>query len=84
MKFRDHHRTWNERKEMDHSKEQENEKFETRSVTQVDICSCCGKEMTPVEVVESYLDQRIEQALEVCGGSVRSMATQVSFNCWAR
>jgi hypothetical protein len=33
----------------------------------MEYCSCCSKEMTPVEVVESYLDQRIEQTLEVCG-----------------
>jgi hypothetical protein len=26
MEFRDHHKTWNERKEMDHSNEQENTK----------------------------------------------------------
>ena len=32
----------------------------------METCSCCGVEMTPIEVLESYLDQRIEQALEVC------------------
>jgi hypothetical protein len=67
MQFSNHHKTWNERKEMDHSKEEENEKFGTRSVEQVEYCSCCGEEMTRVEVLESYLDQSIEQALEVCG-----------------
>ena len=33
----------------------------------MDFCSCCGEPMTQVEVLESYVDQRIEQALEVCG-----------------
>ena|SRR5215213_9215943 len=66
MEFSNHHKTWNERKEMDHSKEQENEKFEPRSIKQVEYCSCCGEEMTHVEVLESYLDQSIEQALELC------------------
>ena len=61
MKDRDHHITWNE------SEETENEKLETRSVKPVEYCSCCGEPMTPVEVLESYLDQSIEQALEVCG-----------------
>jgi hypothetical protein len=51
---------------MEQSKEQDNENPETRSVEQVEICSCCGDEMTTIEVLESYLDQRIEQALEVC------------------
>lgn len=32
----------------------------------MEICSCCGEPMTQVEVLESYLDQSIEQALEVC------------------
>ena len=32
----------------------------------METCSCCGEEMTPIEVLESYLDQHIEQALEVC------------------
>jgi hypothetical protein len=32
----------------------------------MEICSYCGEEMTQVEVLESYLDQSIEQALEVC------------------
>ncbi len=32
----------------------------------MEYCSCCGEPMTRVEVLESYLDQRIEQALEVC------------------
>jgi hypothetical protein len=32
----------------------------------MEVCSCCGEEMTLVEVLESYLDQHIEQALEVC------------------
>jgi hypothetical protein len=66
MEFSNHHKTWNERKEMDHGKEQENEELERRSVEQVEYCSCCGEEMTHIEVLESYLDQSIEQALEVC------------------
>ena len=66
MKFRDHHTTWNERKEMEHSKEPDNEQLETRSVKPVEYCSCCGETMTPVEALESYLDQSIEQALEFC------------------
>ena len=51
---------------MERSKELENGKSETRSVERVEYCSCCGEEMTHVEVLESYLDQRIEQALEIC------------------
>ena len=66
MNFRDHHMTWNESEEMKQSKESENEQPETRSVKYVDVCSCCGESMTQVEVLESFLDQRIEQALEVC------------------
>lgn len=54
------------RKEMEHSKELETEKRETRSVKYVEVCSCCGEPMTQIEVLESYLDQRIEQALELC------------------
>ena len=55
------------RNEMERSsKELENENLKTRSVKYVDVCSCCGEPMTPIEVLESYLDQRIEQALEVC------------------
>ena len=61
MNVRDHHITWTE------SEETENEKLETRSVKPVEYCSCCGEPMTPIEVLESYLDQSIEQALEVCG-----------------
>ena len=49
--------TWNEREET------ENENLETRSEKPVEFCSCCGEEMTHVEVLESYLDQSIEQAL---------------------
>ena len=60
MKDRDHHITWNE------SEETENEKLETRSVKPVEFCSCCGEPKTHVEVLESHLDQSIEQALEVC------------------
>ena len=67
MNYRDRHVTQSERNELEHSRETENEKLETRSVEQVEYCSCCGEPMTPVEVLESYLDQRIEQALEVCG-----------------
>jgi hypothetical protein len=51
---------------MERSKELENGKSETRSVERVEYCSCCGEKMTHVEVLESYLDQSIEQALEVC------------------
>lgn len=51
---------------MERSKELENGKSETRSVERVEYCSCCGEEMTQVEVLESYLEQRIEQALEIC------------------
>jgi hypothetical protein len=51
---------------MEHSTGTENEQLETRSVEQVEYCSCCGEEMTRIEVLESYLDQRIEQALEAC------------------
>ena len=54
------------RKEMEHSKELENERANTSSIEQVEVCACCGEPMTPVEVLESYLDQSIEQALEVC------------------
>ena len=51
---------------MEHGTELENENLKTRSVKYVDICSCCGEPMTHIEVLESYLEQRIEQALEVC------------------
>ena len=51
---------------MEHSKELENENLKTRSVKEVEVCSCCGEPMTPVEALESCLDQSIEQALEVC------------------
>ena len=53
-------------REMERSEELENGQLKTRSVKQVEVCSCCGEPMTQVEVVESFLDQRIEQALEVC------------------
>ena len=66
MNFRDHHMTWNESEEMKQSKESENEQPETRSDKQVEFCICCGESMTPIEVLESHLDQNIEQALEVC------------------
>lgn len=59
--------TQNERKDMEHGEEIKNEKLGTRSEAQVEYCSCCGEPMTYVEVLESYLDQRIAQALEVCG-----------------
>ena len=29
-------------------------------------CTCCSESMTHIEVLRSYLDQSIEQALEVC------------------
>ncbi len=51
---------------MERSKVTENGKSETRSVEHVEYCSCCGEEMTRIEVLESYLEQRIEQALDVC------------------
>ena len=66
MNFTDFHGTRNERETMECSKELENEKPDTSSVQQVEICSCCGEEMTHAEVLESYLEQCIEQALEVC------------------
>ena len=52
---------------MKRSNELENENIKTRSVEQVEFCSCCGEPMTQVEVLESILDQSIDQALEVCG-----------------
>src|SRR5829696_4575026 len=58
--------TQNERNVMAHSRATENEQLETRSVEQVEYCTCCSERMTHVEVLESYLGQRIEQALEVC------------------
>ncbi len=66
MDFTDHHGSRNERETMERSKELENEKAETRSVQGVETCSCCGEEMTHAEVLESYLEQCIEQALDVC------------------
>jgi hypothetical protein len=66
MEHGDLHGTQNERNETEHSTETGNENLKTRSVQQVEVCSCCGEEMTPIEVLESYLEQRIEQALEVC------------------
>jgi hypothetical protein len=67
MTYSDLHETQYERNEMAHDKEIKNENFEIRSDEQVEYCSCCGVEMTPIEVLESYLDQGIEQALEICG-----------------
>jgi len=52
---------------MEHGTDMENAQLETRSVEHVEHCSCCGEPMTSVEVLESYLDQSLEQALEVCG-----------------
>jgi hypothetical protein len=51
---------------MEHSRVLENKNLKTWSLEQVEFCSCCVEPMTRVEVLESYSDQRIEQALEVC------------------
>ena len=65
MTFGNHHRTQNERKEMEHGKEISNNDSETRSVEQVEYCSCCGEPMSAREAHESGLFQLIEQAMSV-------------------
>jgi hypothetical protein len=71
--------TQNERKEMEHGEEIMNGNLETRREEQVEICSCCGEPMTQIEVLESYLEQRIEQALEVCVALRAEYDTAVQF-----
>jgi hypothetical protein len=75
----DIHGTQDERKEMKHGEVIENEKLETRSEVQVEYCSCCGEPLTPIEVLESYLEQRIEQALEVCDALSAEYGKAVQF-----
>jgi Ni,Fe-hydrogenase III large subunit len=78
------HGTQNERKEMEHGKEIEHENLETRSVQQVEYCDCCGEPMTQVEVLESYLEQSIEQALDVCVALRAEYDTAVQFELLER
>src|SRR5688572_28829041 len=61
----DLHGTQNERKEMEHGNEMNNENLETRSEEQVEYCSCCGELMSEQEVHESGLFQLIEQAMSI-------------------
>jgi hypothetical protein len=60
-------KTQNDRSAMEDSADTEYGQFKTRSVEHVEYCSCCGEELTQIEVLGSYLDQHIEGALEVCG-----------------
>jgi hypothetical protein len=61
------HGTQYERKEMEHGKEIRNHELESRSVEQVEYCSCCGEPMTHIEVLESYLDQFIDKVITEIG-----------------
>jgi len=61
----DLHEAQYERKEMARGKEIRNDDVESRSVEQVDYCSCCGEPMSEREVHESGLFQLIEQAMSV-------------------
>ena len=65
MTHSDLHETQYERKEMAHGKETSNENVESRSVEQVEYCSCCGEPMSEREVHGSSLFQLIEQAMSV-------------------
>jgi hypothetical protein len=80
----DLHGTQNERNEMEHGKEIEHENLESRSTEQVEYCSCCGEPMTHVEVLESYLDQRIEQALDVCDALSAEYGNAIQFELLGR
>jgi hypothetical protein len=73
------HETQYERKEMAHGKEMNNEYLETRSEERVEYCNCCGEPMTHIEVLESYLEQRIEQALEACDALSAEYGNAVQF-----
>ena len=65
---------------MEHGKEIRNNGLESRSVEQVEYCSCCGEPMTHVEALESYLDQFIEKALEVCAALSAEYDKPVQFD----
>ena len=66
MNHGDLSKTQNDRSAMEHGTDTGNEQLKTRSVEHVEYCSCCGEEMTQIEVLENYWEQRIEQALDVC------------------
>jgi hypothetical protein len=79
MNHGDLRKTQNERSAMEHSTDMKNEQLKTRSVEHVEYCSCCGEELTLIEVLESYLDQHIEGALEVCGALSAEYGSTVQF-----